>query len=93
MSDASDEPSRRYVSRLRLSAEGLVLPSPEGDERRRLLASLDEDSCCSFDEWRQAGFVVVKGSKCHFHDVLGVPQFTKEQVVKRADYYPSVRKI
>lgn len=73
-----------YRSRLRLSPEGLVLPSPEGEARRRLLESLDEDSCCSFDEWRQAGFVVVKGSKCHFYDVLGVPQFTKEQVARRA---------
>lgn len=74
--------SATYRSRLRLSPEGLVLPSPEGEARRRLLESLDEDSCCSFDEWRRAGFIVVKGSKSYFHDVLGVPQFTKEQVVK-----------
>lgn len=93
MSDTPDDSGRRYVSRLRLSPDGLVLPSPEGEARRRLLESLDEDSCCSFDEWRQAGFVVVKGSKCHFYDVLGTPQFTKEQVVKRSDCYPSVRKI
>lgn len=79
----SDDPGHRYVSRLRLSPEGLVLPSPEGEARRQMLASLDEDTCCSFHEWSQAGYTVRKGSKSYFKDILGVPQFTVEQVERR----------
>jgi hypothetical protein len=92
MRDTPDESGRRYASTLRLSPEGFVLPTPEGEARRKLIASLDEDSCCSFDEWRQAGFVVVKGSKSFFKDALGVPQFTKEQVTRAHARLPT-RKI
>ena len=92
MRDAPAAIGRRYVSTLRLSPEGLVLPTPEGEARRKLIASLDEDSCCSFDEWRESGFMVVKGSKSYFNDALGVPQFTKEQVVRVA-IRPPARKI
>lgn len=92
MRDEPDATGRRYVSTLRLSPEGLVMPTPEGDAMRKLVASLDEDSCCSFDEWRESGFMVIKGSKSCFKDILGVPQFTKEQVVRIATR-PPARKI
>lgn len=85
------ESGRRFVSRLRLSPEGLVLPTPEGEARRQMIASLDEDSCCSFEEWSRSGYRIIKGSKSYFQDIDGVPQFTKEQVEKSSGY-PSVKR-
>lgn len=65
---------------LRYDADGCVVPSKEFLERQELLEGLDEDSCCSFDEWFAAGYVVIRGAKSVFRDVEGIPQFTKEQV-------------
>lgn len=62
--------------------EGLVAISQETAERIAYEASLDEDSCCSFEEWSAAGFMIKKGTRSIFRDILGVPQFTKEQVFK-----------
>lgn len=67
---------------LRLTPEGLVIAPPGLLAKQRLINSLDEDSCCSFDEWKGAGYWVLKGSKSYFTDILGTPQFTKEQVKK-----------
>ena len=52
------------------------------EEAEAAASDLNEDTCCSYDEWRQAGYFVVRGSKSHFKDVQGVPQFTQEQVRK-----------
>jgi hypothetical protein len=65
-----------------LHPSGLVRASPTTLARQRILDSLDEDSCCSFTEWKSAGYWVKKGSKSYFTDALGIPQFTKEQVTK-----------
>lgn len=62
--------------------EGLVAINKETAERIAYEASLDEDSCGSFEEWAAAGFMIKKGTRSVFRDVLGVPQFTKEQVFK-----------
>jgi hypothetical protein len=43
--------------------------------------SLSEDTCCSYEEWRDAGYQVQRGQRAVFWDALGVPQFTIEQVV------------
>lgn len=59
-----------------------IRPSQESLDRIAYEASLDEDSCCSFAEWANAGYLIKKGSRSVFRDILGVPQFTKEQVVK-----------
>lgn len=75
-------PRRASSSKLRISAEGLCLPSPEVEALNARRAQLDEDSCCSFDEWRGAGYAVCRGEKSLFRDIEGVPQFTKEQVTK-----------
>ncbi len=56
--------------------------SQESAERVAYEASLDEDSCCSFTEWSNAGYLIKKGARSVFRDILGVPQFTKEQVIK-----------
>lgn len=67
---------------LRRGPDGCILPSPAVAERLRLQKCLDEDSCCSFDEWKQSGYWIKKGAKSVFTDMLGIPQFTKEQVRK-----------
>lgn len=74
--------STRCGSTLRLSPEGLVLPNPETEARLRMQKALTEDTCCSFDEWKAAGYWIKKGAKSVFTDCLGVPQFTIEQVRK-----------
>jgi len=41
-----------------------------------------DDSAMSFDEWKEFGFTVRKGSKADIFDMLGKPQFTLNQVQK-----------
>lgn len=67
---------------LLLDRDGLVLPSPEAAARLRMQRALSEDTCCSFQEWKDAGYWIKKGAKSVFTDCLGTPQFTKEQVRK-----------
>lgn len=67
---------------LSLTPDGLVACPPHALARLRAIRSLDEDSCCSFSEWKSAGYWVKKGSKSYFTDALGISQFTKEQVTK-----------
>lgn len=76
---AGTSPSSHGLS---YTPEGLVACPPHVRERLRIMSRLDEDSCCSFDEWKAAGYWIVKGSKSYFTDILGIPQFTKEQVTK-----------
>lgn len=66
----------------RYHADGYILPSPGAAARIAYRNSLSEDTCMSFEEWKQCKYFVKKGSKSHFQDCLGVPQFTKEQVEK-----------
>ena len=47
---------------------------------------LTEDTCCSFNEWSDSGYIVKKGEKSYFRDCLNIPQFTVEQVVKKKKY-------
>lgn len=68
---------------LKLTPEGLVAADPQAIERAARMAELDDDSCCSFEEWRASGYMIKKGEKSVFRDVLGIPQFTKEQVTRR----------
>lgn len=65
---------------MKLTPEGLVAVSDETLARIAYEASLDEESCCSFNEWSAAGYMVKPGAKSVFRDITGVPQFTKEQV-------------
>ena len=67
---------------LSYTPEGLVACPPHKLARLRAIRELDEDSCCSFQEWKNARYWVKKGSKSYFTDALGIPQFTKEQVTK-----------
>lgn len=41
-----------------------------------------EDTAMSFQEWSDSGYKIIKGSKSQFRDILGVPQFTIDQVQK-----------
>jgi hypothetical protein len=73
--------ARTYCS-LEYNKDGTVARSPEWEEWLKKRNSLDEDSCCSFNEWAAANYRIRKGEKSFFKDILGVPQFTKEQVYK-----------
>ena len=68
---------------LDFSRDGTVARNPEHEEWLKKRNSLDEDSFCSFSEWSGAGYRVKKGEKSFFRDILGVPQFTKEQTYKQ----------
>ena len=46
----------------------------------------EEDSAMSFQEWKDAGFIVNKGAKSTIRDIDGIPQFTSGQV-KRLSHY------
>jgi len=65
--------------------DGWILPNPNGQEAKDqiLRDTLTEDTCLSFDEWKDAGYWVRKGARSVFKDALGVPQFTIEQVLER----------
>jgi hypothetical protein len=41
-----------------------------------------EDTAMSFQEWSDAGYRIKKGSKSRSRDILGVPQFTIDQVFR-----------
>lgn len=45
-----------------------------------------EDSAMSFQEWKDAGYVINKGAKSQIRDIDGIPQFTKNQVKKLSHY-------
>ena len=47
---------------------------------------LSEETAMSFQEWSDCGYRIVKGEKSEIRDVMGVPQFTKEQVIKKKAY-------
>jgi hypothetical protein len=48
--------------------------------------NLTEDTCMSFDEWKDMGYWVKRGAKSMFKDALGTPQFTIEQVTPPKRY-------
>lgn len=73
--------ARTYCS-LDYNKDGTVARNPAWEEWLKKRNSLDEDSCCSFNEWAAANYRIRKGEKSFFKDILGVPQFTKEQVYK-----------
>ncbi len=72
---------RTYCS-LEYNKDGTVARNPAWEEWLEKRNRLDEDSCCSFNEWSGAGYRIKRGEKSMFKDILGVPQFTKEQVYK-----------
>lgn len=61
---------------------GCIKLTPQRIAELRAIERLSEDTCASFDEWKSCGYWILKGSKSHFTDILGVPQFTIEQVRK-----------
>ena len=73
--------ARTYCG-LDFNRDGTVARNPMWEVWLEKRNSLDEDSCCSFNEWSNAGYRVKRGEKSMFKDILGVPQFTKEQVYK-----------
>jgi len=48
------------------------LPKPESGNM--------DDSAMSFEEWKSTGYTVKKGERSQISDVLGIPQFTMNQV-------------
>jgi hypothetical protein len=73
---------QRSHCRLEFLRDGSVARSPDHEAFLKKRNSLDEDSCCSFNEWSGAGYRIKKGEVSMFRDILGVPQFTKEQTHK-----------
>jgi hypothetical protein len=59
------------------SKTGLVQASPQVQSKPRRLS---EDTAMSYDEWALCGYFIRKGEKS---DILGIPQFTIEQVEKK----------
>lgn len=51
-----------------------------------------EDTAMSFQEWKDAGFWIKKGSKSTLTDALGEPQFTADQVRKSNPSWAKYRK-
>jgi len=45
-----------------------------------------EDTALSYDEWKASGYYVMKGQKSRHRDILGVPQFTADQVCNFGQY-------
>ena len=76
-SDAPPKPGPR-----RYHEDGWMLPDPATEALRKYRDSLTEETCCSFVEWQDAGYRIRKGARSMFKDMLGIPQFTKEQVWK-----------
>ena len=64
---------------MKTDSDGCIVVSAE---RLREMAEADEDTACSYQEWRDAGYCVVRGSKSRLRDATGVPQFTLDQVTK-----------
>ena len=75
-------PENTHTFKHRYHPDGYILPSLAAELTQKIRATLSEDTCCSFDEWKAAGYWIKKGSKSMFQDALGVPQFTIEQVEK-----------
>lgn len=73
---------QRTNCRLDFLRDGTVARCQDHEDFLKKRNSLDEDSCCSFNEWSGAGYRVMKGERSFFRDILGVPQFTKEQTYK-----------
>lgn len=71
---------RKFRTRLRYDSEGLVLP-PDPPVHEPI--PLTYDTAMTFEEWKEAGYWVRKGSKSELRDINGVPQFCIEQVEKR----------
>lgn len=85
--DDDAQPQRRPTNQLEHTPDGLVHVGEHALRRIERIASLDEDSCCSFDEWANAGYRVRRGERSMFRDITGIPQFTKEQVDKMTPTY------
>ena len=62
------------------SKTGLVQASPQTQPKRR---QLSEDTAMSYDEWALCGYYIRSGEKSEMRDILGIPQFTIEQVEKK----------
>ena len=45
-----------------------------------------DDTACSYNEWKNAGYFVRKGEKSQSRDITGIPQFTADQVVQKDDW-------
>lgn len=48
----------------------------------------EEDSCLSFQEWKDCGWSVMKGQKANSFDLTGIAQFTRNQVTKINEVQP-----
>lgn len=44
---------------------------------------LSEETAMSYEEWTSCGYYVRCGEKSEIRDILGIPQFTIEQVEKK----------
>lgn len=62
------------------SKTGLAQASPQAQAKRRRLS---EETAMSYDEWALCGYFIRKGEKSEIRDILGIPQFTIEQVEKK----------
>ena len=82
VASASTLPSNKPAFVFQYDRNGCILPTYAARQRLAYRASLSEDTCMSFDEWKSCGYWIKKGAKSQFQDCLGIPQFTIEQVEK-----------
>lgn len=61
--------------------DGYIIPKNGYEKQVPVKTELD-DSACSYEEWLNAGYYLIKGSKSPGKDALGIPQFTKNQTRK-----------
>jgi hypothetical protein len=48
-------------------------PAPSGDE---------DDAIASYQDWKNCGWIVMRGQKAHSFDLTGIAQFSRHQVTK-----------
>jgi hypothetical protein len=76
------KPQVNAPTRFKYHPDGWILPNPARQKELAYIATLSEDTCAGFNEWKECGYWILKGSKSYFQDALGTPQFTIEQVKK-----------
>lgn len=62
-------------------ADGYILP--RGGLQKQKSSKLEmDDTSLSYEEWSNAGYYLIKGSKSTGKDALGIPQFNQSQTRK-----------
>lgn len=61
--------------------DGYILPRGGVKNLKSLKLEMD-DTAMSYEEWSNAGYYLIKGSKSSGKDALGIPQFNQSQTRK-----------